>query len=209
MNVTSTPPLVPTLRRLMRPLPGPRSTARCGLCGGDLLDVHAHVVDLDRRCLVCTCGICALAAQSAGGPSTRYRAVPERSLQLRSIPASDPLWDVIAIPVGLAFFFLNSKLGRYVALYPGPAGATESTLPLDAWPLLAAADPRLSTMEPDVEALLVRRGDDAYACFLVPIDLCYELAGRIRARWTGLTGGDDVRAELDAFFEALRRRSGS
>ena len=37
-------------------------------------------------------------------------------------------------------------------------------------------------MEPDVEALLVRRERDAsFECYLVPIDACYELTGIVRA----------------------------
>jgi hypothetical protein len=45
-----------------------------------------------------------------------------------------------------------------VAFYPGPAGATESELPLPAWNRMVARDPRLAVLRPDVEALLVRAG---------------------------------------------------
>jgi hypothetical protein len=56
----------------------------------------------------------------------------------------------------MVFFFRNSRLDRTVAVYPGPAGATESELPLQAWDEVVAANPALATMEPDVEAVLVR-----------------------------------------------------
>ena len=41
----------------------------------------------------------------------------------------------------MAFFFHNSVLGRIVAQYPSPAGATESLLDLAAWDAIAAANP--------------------------------------------------------------------
>ena len=40
--------------------------------------------------------------------------------------------------------------------------------------------------EADVEAILVNRTDDGVECFLVPIDACYELAGRMRLLLAGL-----------------------
>jgi hypothetical protein len=64
----------------------------------------------------------------------------------------------------------------------------------------------MRAMAPDVEALLVRRTHEARDCFIVPIDACYELAGRIRRRWTGFGGGPDVRVEIDSFFAMLREK---
>ena len=116
-------------------------------------------------------------------------------------------WDALAIPVDLAFFFFNSDLARTVACYPGPAGAAESLLPLAAWPALVDANPWIQALAPDVEALLVRRIDEEYICFLVPIDACYELVGRIRSEWTGLGGGDRVRREIDQFFATILDKS--
>jgi hypothetical protein len=85
----------------------------------------------------------------------------------------------------------------------------ESELPLDAWRELASVSPLVAAAEPDVEALLVRgeRGGSAFECFLVPIDACFELAGRIRRRWKGFDGGDGVRAEVAGFFDELRARA--
>jgi hypothetical protein len=108
----------------------------------------------------------------------------------------------------MAFFFFNSGLGRVSAFYPSPAGATESLLPLDAWREISAADAVIATMEPDVEALLVRRSRDAsFECFLVPIDACYELTGIVRRRWRGFDGGEEARGDIDAFFDTLREKS--
>jgi hypothetical protein len=42
----------------------------------------------------------------------------------------------------------------------------------------------------------------------VPIDVCYELVGRIRRAWRGFQGGDDVMREIDLFFERIVDRTG-
>jgi hypothetical protein len=42
---------------------------------------------------------------------------------------------------------------------------------------------------------------------VVGIDVCFELVGLVRTHWRGLTGGADVRRELDAFFTRLDSRS--
>jgi hypothetical protein len=90
------------------------------------------------------------------------------------------------------------------AFYPGPAGATESELDLTAWERIAARHPALATLRPDVEALLVRRDGD---CYLVPIDACYELVGRLRTLWRGFDGGPEAHAAVAAFFDELRKRA--
>ena len=65
-------------------------------------------------------------------------------------------WAELQIPVGIAFFFVNSALGRVVASYPSPAGVTECELDLAAWDRLAETHPLLRAPQPDVEAILVR-----------------------------------------------------
>jgi hypothetical protein len=86
-------------------------------------------------------------------------------------------------------------------------GATESLLGLDAWRALEAANPVLTTLEPDVEALLVHRARGERRHHLVPISDCYELSGLIRTRWRGLTGGREVWAEITRFYDALDGRA--
>jgi hypothetical protein len=108
------------------------------------------------------------------------------------------------IPISLAFFSFQSPVNRIVALYPGPAGATESSLRLEAWEEIANANPELKGMEPDVEALLVNRVGQARDYFIVPIDECYKLVGLIRLHWHGLSGGALVWGEIGRFFENLR-----
>jgi Family of unknown function (DUF5947) len=201
------------LRRIRsgRPLPPPGE--RCEMCGEaipadeeTLLPRasgrlgHSHVVDMAARRLLCTCRACALLF-TAEGADLAYRAVPNRYLAL---PALDADWDSLQIPVGLAFFFVNSTLGRTVGCYPSPAGATESQLPLDSWSELVNANPALTELRPDVEALLVRtREGEAADSYLVPIDACYALVGRLRQLWRGFDGGSEVRTLLTSLFAEL------
>jgi hypothetical protein len=77
-------------------------------------------------------------------------------------------------------------------------------LPLTAWETLAANNPDLTGMLPDVEALLANRVGDTRAYFIAPIDKCYELVGTIRKHWKGLSGGEEVWREIDKFFAALQ-----
>jgi dienelactone hydrolase len=120
-------------------------------------------------------------------------------------------WESLQIPVGLAFFFHNSELDRTLAFYPGPTGATESELDLDAWTAIAAAEPRVDLLADDVEALLVRvPGDEEAAqteCYLVPIDACYEFVGGLRTLWHGFDGGQQAREFIDGFFARLAEKS--
>jgi hypothetical protein len=62
-------------------------------------------------------------------------------------------------------------------------------------------------MEADVEALLVSRSTNGFECFLVPIDACYELVGRVRRSWKGFDGGQEAWADIESFFTSLRERS--
>jgi hypothetical protein len=179
------------------------------MCDAQIPEAHQHVVDLSSRTLMCTCRACYLLF-TAEGAELRYRAVPDRYLSFPDFRLGPGQWDQLEIPVGLAFFFHNSSLGRTVAFYPGPAGATESELPLDAWSSVLSENPQLGAMRPDVEALLVRtpgRGSGEVTCHLVPIDACYELVGRLRSIWRGFDGGQDARAMIEAFFAKVAARS--
>lgn len=158
---------------------------------------------------MCVCRPCYLLFTREGAAGGKYRAVPERFLYLPGIVLTDAQWDGLQIPVGIAFFFFNSSLGRMVVFYPGPAGATESLLALETWNDLVRMNPMLATLDADVEALLVRnvKRRENFDCYIVPIDACYELVGRIRRRWKGFDGGEDAWNDIDAFFTNLRSRS--
>jgi hypothetical protein len=196
------------LRRVRATRPVPSARERCEMCAEAIDEQHQHVVDLVGRGLLCTCRPCYLLF-TAEGAELRYRAVPDRYLSFPGVVLDARQWDELEIPVGLAFFFANSLLGRTVAFYPGPAGATESELPLGAWDQVVSAHPALAAVAPDVEAVIVRMPDRSVgaACFLVPIDRCYELVGALRSVWRGFDGGQEARDVLDGFFADLTARS--
>jgi hypothetical protein len=125
---------------------------------------------------------------------------------------TDAQWESLMIPINMAFFFASSAELKMVAVYPSPAGATESLLPLETWSEIAAANPSLAEMRADVECLLVNRlgpargfPDPEY--YLLPIDECYRLVGLIRSHWRGLSGGAELWAEMEKFFSGLKARS--
>ena len=95
-----------------------------------------------------------------------------------------------------------------LALYPSPAGATESELHLAAWDELAAANPVLAELEPEVEALIVNRMSEPHRHAVVPIDRCYELVGMIKSRWEGISGGRAIDDAVAEFFDSLDRAAG-
>ena len=194
--------------RESRPRPVPRAGEHCELCTEPLAGrEHGHLVDLEARRLLCACRGCYLLFTLEGAGGGHYRAVPDRYLALSGVRLSPAQWDALQIPVSVAFFFVNSALDRVAAFYPSPAGATESLLPLETWDELVAAHPALAALEPDVEALLVRTEGDVSACFLVPIDACYELVGHLRRLWRGFDGGREAHEALDGFFDRVRARA--
>jgi Family of unknown function (DUF5947) len=195
------------LSRIGSRRPAPPTGEHCEMCAEQIADEHQHVVNVAGRQLMCVCRGCYLLFSDPNA-ELRYRAVPQRHLALPGLAVDRRAWDALQIPVGLAFFFRNSALGRFVAFYPGPAGATESELDLQGFAELTAGDTRLAGMVDDVEALLVRVRDSAAPqCFLVPIDACYELVGGLRKRWRGFDGGQQAHEFIDGFFAALAQRS--
>ena len=168
-----------------------------------------------------------LAGHAHAGPGRgRYVSIPDRYLSDPARQLSLAEWGSLQIPVGLAFFLRTSRSAGITAFYPSPAGATECELNLEAWARIAADHPLLSAAAPDVEAILISRdpllepGTDtqqpesagspdqpATEAFLVPIDACYELAGRMRLLWRGFDGGAEARQSIADFLGRVRQRS--
>jgi hypothetical protein len=196
-----------TLRQLIR---ARSSVERCDLCSVELTADHQHLIEVASRKLICACQACAILFSDQG--DRKYRRVPQRYRRLADFHLSDAQWDSLLIPINLAFFFHSTTVDKVVTFYPSPAGAMESLLALESWEEIVLANPILKEMEPDVEALLVKRISQASEpgaaeYYLVPIDECYKLVGLIRLQWRGLSGGKEVWEEIERFFAALKNRS--
>ncbi|MET8699626.1 DUF5947 family protein [Kitasatospora sp. NPDC004723] len=203
-------------RRLARPgtallhrlrEPAPPQAERCAFCGQGVPPSHRHLVDTEEQTLTCVCTACGLLFRRPGAAGGRYRHVPDRHLAETGHRIDEQAWASLGIPVGTAFLFRNSRQDRLVLLYPGPGGATESEPDEAAWRSALGGSRLAAALEPDVEALLLRRTDTGIHCLLVPIDTCYELVGRLRRCWKGFDGGAEARAELDTFFARLAGRA--
>lgn len=184
---------------------------RCEMCSLELAEQHEHLVEPVNRKLICACQACAILFEAQSG--TKYKRVPREVMFLPDFQLSDAQWDGLMVPIEMAFFFRSSPQEKMIALYPSPAGPTESLLSLDTWADIVQTNPLLEKMRADVTALLVNRvghvrGTAPAEYFLVPIDECYKLVGLIRTHWRGLSGGTEVWREIGGFFTELKKRAG-
>lgn len=190
------------LRRFTQPR---QVVERCELCSAALAPQHQHLVEPSSRRLMCACEACAMLFSGTG--ETKYRRVPRDGRVLSEFELSDSQWHALRVPIGLAFFFYNSRAEQVVAIYPSPAGPTETVLEQEAWDEIVDGNPVLRDLVPDVEALLVNRIADKREYYVAPIDQCYQLGGLIRVKWQGLSGGAALWEEIDRFFATFKRLS--
>lgn len=188
----------------------PRAAERCELCSVEIASEHPHLIDPVARKLACSCDACALLFSGRAG--AKFKRVPRQIRLLAGFRMTDAQWESLMIPINMAFFFHSSPEGRVVAMYPSPAGATESLLSLEAWSEIERENPELQKMEPDVEALLVNRighsrGYTQAEYYLLPIDQCFKLVGLIRSQWRGFSGGTEVWQQIAEFFAGLRNNA--
>lgn len=177
----------------------------CDFCSIALVPQHRHLWETAKRKLICVCDACALRFENVQGG--RFKLIPRDSRSLPDFQITDAEWDNLAFPIGLVFIFLDSLNARPTAIYPSPAGAMESLLPLENWQTIVAANSQLAELEPDVQALLINRVRQSRDYFIVPIDICFELTGLVRKNWRGLSGGEKVWKEIDRFFDRLRAKT--
>jgi hypothetical protein len=187
-----------TLRRLAKRQP---QVEQCEFCSSSLHPTHRHLLEIQTRRVVCVCEPCALRFENVIG---RWKLIPRDAIALPEFNSTDAEWEGFALPINLAFFFQSTPADKVVAMYPSPAGATESLLSLGAWGAVVAANPVLERMQSDVEALLVNRLGNAREYYIAPIDRCFELVGIIRLHWRGFSGGPNVWEEINGFFDKLK-----
>ena len=197
--------LVSGLRGLSKPKPAPPAPAaetgeRCDLCGTSVPSDHRHMLNLYERQIVCVCESCW--ALRSGDPE--FRPTGKRTVWLEDFQLPEEIWAQFRIPIGLASFMHSSVTDCVVALYPSPAGATESELHFETWNRLTDMNPILRELDPDAEALIVNRTADPPMYAIAPIDRCYMLVGLVKASWEGISGGAGVERAIEAYFDELR-----
>jgi len=191
-----------SLRQFVRK---PAAVEICEMCAARLSGEHQHLIDPKSRQILCACDPCAILF--SGNGQTQYRRIFRDIQYLTNFRLDDALWSSLMIPIGLVFFYRSSVSGNVAALYPSPAGATESALDSDLWEEIVDLNPVLQSMQADVEALLVNRVKHQREYYLAPIDECYRLTGLIRQHWSGFSGGSEVWEAISIFFADLKRRS--
>jgi hypothetical protein len=200
--------MVSGLRSLARPKPpeaaaageGAPDVERCDLCQTTVPPDHRHMLNLYERQIACVCESCwALRSGDA-----EFRPTGTRTLWLEDFRLPEEIWAQFRIPIGLAFFMHSSVTDCVVAMYPSPAGATESELHFETWSRLVDMNPVLGELDADAEALIVNRMSDPPMFAIAPIDRCYMLVGLVKASWEGISGGAGVERAIDAYFEELR-----
>jgi hypothetical protein len=202
--------LVSGLRGLARPgyaTPRPRASAAdgevCDLCGIGIAADHRHLLHLVERRIVCACEAC-WAMRSGEGD---YRPTGNRTLWLPDLNLPDDVWAGFQIPIGLAFFMNSTVTGCVVAMYPSPAGATESELHFESWNRMIELNPVVGELEADIEGLIVNRLSDPPMHAIAPIDRCYALTGAVKATWEGISGGTGVEGAVTRFFAELHEQA--
>jgi hypothetical protein len=173
---------------------------RCDLCAAPLPEEHAHLYATADQEVRCACGPCSVLFADGGGGEGRHRLVPRRRIRLDRVDT-----EVLGVPVGLVFFVPRAD-GTVTAEGPSPAGAMRWEVDAAAWQRMVAACPRLASMEPDVEALLVNTVHGLDHHWIVPVDDCYRMVAVVRREWRGLSGGGRVWPAVERFFEDLTER---
>ena len=202
--------LVTGLRRFLpesTPTEGPAPVAegeqQCELCVLTLSSKHRHLLHLDERRILCVCETC-WAVRSG---EAEFRPVGNRTVWLEDFALTDEQWASFQIPIGLAFFMISTVSKGAIALYPSPAGATESELDLEAWEKLVSENPALETLDADSEALIVNRMADTPLHVIAPIDVAYQLVGVVKSSWEGISGGRATEDAVAGYFEGLREQA--
>ena len=175
----------------------------CDLCGISIPEDHRHLLHLTERRIACACEAC-WAMRSGEGD---YRPTGNRTVWLSDLNLPDDVWAGFQIPIGLAFFMNSTVTGCVVAMYPSPAGATESELHFESWKRMTELNPALGELEPDIEGLIVNRLSDPPMHVIAPIDRCYALTGAVKATWEGISGGTGVEGAVTRFFAELREQA--
>src|SRR5215813_11033108 len=128
---------IKTLRRLAKKQ---AQVEQCEFCSSIINSSHRHLLEIETRKVVCVCEPCALRFENGIG---RWKLIPRDAIALPQFNLTDGEWEGFALPINLAFFFKSTPASKVIAMYPSPAGPTESLLSLADWGALVSGNPVL------------------------------------------------------------------
>ncbi len=132
------------------------------------------------------------------------KLIPRRDA--RSLPnfhLTDAQWEDLALPIDLAFLVYSTPAKKMMAFHFRSFCRRDRIASARCPPgiSLVADNPALDPhASPTSESSLVNRVGERRLYYLAPIDVCFELVGLMRTHWRGLSGGEEVWREIDAFF---------
>src|SRR5215475_9403070 len=133
---------IATLRRMAQQ---PRESEQCEFCSLPVSPGHRHLLEVATRKIVCACDPCALRFENVIG---RWKLIPRDARSLPEFQMTDEQWNALSLPINLAFVFHSTPMNKAVAMYPSPAGAMQSLLPLTSWETMVAENIVLAEMQP-------------------------------------------------------------
>ena len=86
----------------------PAAEERCELCGSPVGPEHEHVLEVDKRRLVCACQACAILF--SGQMGQRYKRVPTQIRLLSHFRLTDAQWEGLLVPINMAFFVQQERV---------------------------------------------------------------------------------------------------
>ena len=133
-----------------------RRPARCANCAERSWPTSISI------CLKCPAGACAAPATPVPCCFRAMRAhgfagCRGDTVRLHDFVLDDCALGRVAAADRVGVPLRNRRAGEVVAVYPSPAGGTQSQVDAESWQELVRANPLLGQLEPEVETLLVNR----------------------------------------------------
>src|SRR5215813_8812526 len=76
----------------------PSAVEVCELCGAAIDNEHGHLVNVASRSMLCACRPCYLLFTHAGAGGARFRAVPQRYLEVPELASATGAWESLNVP---------------------------------------------------------------------------------------------------------------
>ena len=138
------------------------------------------------------------------------RAAGNRTVWLDDFASSTTTCGRLPDPDRPGVLHALERSGGIVALYPSPAGATESRASTRRWTALVAAQPRARpTSSPTPRRWSSTAWPSRHQHAIVPIDRATGSSGCVKSSWEGISGGSALEAAVAGSSTTCATRRGS